>query len=111
MPKFCGIVGYADVIETRPNIWESIITERTYYGDVIRNTKRTENSGNLNDDINVNCQISIVADAYAYDHYFKIKYVIWQNSKWKVTTVDPSQRPRILLTLGGVYNGPDPKVP
>lgn len=111
MAKFCGIVGYEEQVETRPNIFEPKIRERKYYGDVLRNNKLIENSGNLNDDIKVNCLISIVADAYAYDHFFAIKYVTWQNSKWKVTNVDPSQRPRILLTLGGIYNGPEPEIP
>lgn len=110
MAKFYGVVGYEEIMETEPNVFEPVITERKYYGDVIKNTKQLENSGNLNDDVKLNCIISIVADAYAYDHFFAIKYVIWQNSKWKVTYADPSQRPRIFLTLGGVYNGPDPKI-
>lgn len=111
MAKFCGIVGYEEQVETRPNIFEPKIRERKYYGDILRNNKLIENSGNLNDDIKVNCLISIVADAYAYDHFFAIKYVTWQKSKWKVTNVDPSQRHRILLTLGGMYNGPEPEIP
>lgn len=108
MARFCGIVGYAETKETRPLIWEDRIIERKYYGDVVKNKKRTENSGNVNDDIVLSNAISIIADAYAYDHFFAIKYVIWQNSKWKVTEVEVS-RPRLILTLGGIYNGPTPE--
>lgn len=102
--KFFGTVGYVETLELRPNIYEPVTTERQYYGDVLRNTKRTEASQWLNDDITVNNLISIVADEYAYGHFFAIKYVVWQNSKWKVTNVEVS-RPRLILTLGGVYNG------
>lgn len=102
--KFFGTVGYVETQETRPNIHEEAATERQYYGDVLRNVKRTEGSQWLNDDVNVNNLISIVADEYAYGHFFAIRYVIWEGSKWKVTNVEVS-RPRLILTLGGVYNG------
>lgn len=102
--KFFGTVGYVETMELRPNIYEEVKTERKYYGDVLRNVKRNENGQNLNDNINVNNLISIVADEYAYGHFFAIRYVIWQNSKWKVTNVEVS-RPRLILTIGGVYNG------
>lgn len=104
MSKFCGIVGYAESKEVRPYIWEDEITERMHYGDVLKNRNRNTNSGNVNDDITLDNQISIVADAYAYAHCSAIKYVVWQNSKWKVTSVEVA-RPRLILTLGGVYNG------
>lgn len=102
--KFFGVVGYVCTEERRPNIHEDVVIEREYYGDVLRNTKRTENGQHLNDDITVNNQISIIADEYAYDHFFAISYVVWQGSKWKVRSVDVS-RPRLILTIGGVYNG------
>lgn len=102
--KFFGTVGYVETMELRPNIYEEVATERQYYGDVLRNTKRNEGGQNLNDNINVNNLISIVADEYAYGHFFAIRYVIWENSKWKVTNVEVS-RPRLILTIGGVYNG------
>lgn len=102
--KFFGTVGYVETMELRPNIYEEVTTERQYYGDVLRNTKRNEGGQNLNDNINVNNLISIVADEYAYGHFFAIRYVIWENSKWKVTNVEVS-RPRLILTIGGVYNG------
>ena len=79
MNKFYGIVGYAETVETEsPGVWVEKITERNYYGDVIRNTRRWETaSGQLNDNLNVNNSISIVADGYAYDHFSEIRYVQW----------------------------------
>lgn len=106
MAKYYGAVGYAETVETAPGVWEADrITERNYYGDVIRNTRRWEKGEGLNDDLNVNNTISIVADAYALNHFFAIRYVSWMGANWKVTNVEV-QPPRLILTIGGVYNGP-----
>lgn len=102
--KFYGKVGYApQQVETSPGIFEEMIVEHTYRGDIIRNTRRLESDNKVNDDITSNNSISIMADAYAYDHFYDMRYVEWQGSKWKVTNVEV-QRPRLLLTLGGIYN-------
>lgn len=102
--KFYGKIGYAESVETSPGVWKEKITEREYYGDIIRNARRLENGEWLNDDINVNNTISIVADAYLYEHFFNIRYVEWMHSRWKVSNVEV-QRPRLVLTIGGLYNG------
>lgn len=104
MAKFYGMVGYAETAETSPGVWTEKITERAYYGDVYRNVRNLQNSGNVNDDINVNNQISIVADPYAFENFHAMRYVIFMDTKWKITSVDV-QYPRLILTLGGVYNG------
>lgn len=103
MAKFYGVIGYAETKETAPGVWREVITERSYYGDVIRNTRRWEGSEHLNDDLNINNLISIVADAYANENFFAIRYITWMGSKWKVTNVEV-QRPRLILTIGGLYN-------
>ena len=107
MAKFYGQVGYGipqrgtgdedDIIRDR-------ITERDYFGDVLRNAKRNDAGSSINDDVKLNNQISIMADAYAWDHYFAIKYVRWMGACWKVTNVEV-QRPRLILTIGDVWNG------
>lgn len=104
MARFCGIVGYIDTKETSPGVWEEIPTEKTYRGDVTKNIKRYDSGENLNDDISLNNTISIIADAYAYQNYFAIRYVEWMGARWKVTSVEV-QRPRLILSVGGVYNG------
>lgn len=103
MTKWYGIVGYAESVKIAPGVWDTKITERQYYGDVIRNLRRLENGEHLNDDINVNNLISIVADEYAYQNFQGIQYVEFMNSLWKVTSVEV-QHPRLILTIGGVYN-------
>lgn len=103
MAKFHGIIGYAETKEKEQGIWTEVITERTYTGDVLRNTKSWENSGYLNDNLNVNNLISIIADAFAYQHFFAIRYIKWMGVMWKVSNVEV-QRPRLILTIGGIYN-------
>lgn len=104
MAKFYGKIGYANTEETTPGVWVEQITERSYYGELVRNTRRLESSNNLNDNINIANEISIVADPYAYSHFHEMRYVEFQGARWKVSNVEVKY-PRLILTLGGVYNG------
>lgn len=105
MAKFYGEIGYGAAVETVPGVWEDSIVEKPYYGDVLRNTRQLTDGDQLNSDISVNNSISVVADAYANEHFFAIRYIKWAGAYWTVTEVEV-QRPRLLLRLGGVYNGP-----
>ena len=104
MRKFYGAVGYIDLVESTPGVWSDSITERYYYGDVTKNTKRQQDGQGLNDDLVVNNIISVIADPYAYQNFHAIKYVEWMGSKWQVNTVEV-RAPRLIMTIGGVYNG------
>ena len=104
MAKYCGNIGFAETVETRPGVWEDKITEYVYYGDLTRNTRRLQSGSNINDNINITNNISIVADPYANKNFHKIRYVEFMGTKWKVSDVEV-QFPRLILTLGDVYNG------
>ena len=105
MAKWFGKVGYAVTEEIEPGDWQEQITEREYFGDVISNRwKRQQTSDQNNDNINLSNVISIVADPFANQHCSNIAYVEYMGTKWKVTDIEP-QFPRLLLTIGGVYNG------
>ena len=105
MAKWYGKVGYSETVETSPGVWAPQDTVREYYGDVIRNTtKWAVNSDSTNDDLTVNSQISIVADPFASNKFHSMKWIEFMGAKWKVTSVEP-QPPRLLLTLGGGWNG------
>lgn len=107
MAKFFGSVGYAETTETVPGVWVDVITERTYVGDVLKNTRRFETGEGLNDDLTINNLVSIIADPFAYLHFHTMKYASWMGVLWKITNIEV-QRPRLILTIGGVYNGPTP---
>lgn len=104
MAKFSGKIGFVEFIETSPGVDTEIAVEKPYVGDVLRNTRKWENGDQINDNLVINNQFSIVADAYATAHYFAMRYVYWMGTRWKITNVEV-QRPRLLLTVGGVYNG------
>ncbi len=104
MNKFYGKIGYAITKETTPGVWVEQIVERSYYGDVIRNIRRLQSSENLNDDINVSNEISIVADAFANQNFHSMRYVEYMGTKWKVSSIEVKY-PRLILSIGGVYNG------
>jgi hypothetical protein len=105
MAKWYGTVGYAEPVQQNSGEWVDDITDRKYSGDVIRNTSRwSTNSDSTNDDLTISNQISIVADEFAYQNFHSMKYVEFMGVKWKITSVDV-QRPRLILMLGGVYNG------
>ena len=109
MARYHGRVGYGESVETAPGVWEDQIVERSYSGDVIRNARNLREGENLNFDLSVQNSISIVADAYANDHFFAIRYVEWAGVLWTVPSVEV-QSPRLLLRLVEVYNGPTPAV-
>ena len=104
MGKFYGQVGYAETTETAPGVWTPGITERNYSGDIIRNTGKWQKGENLNDDITISNVISIVADPFAYQNFHLMRYIKWMGTSWKITNIDV-QRPRLILTIGGIYNG------
>lgn len=107
MRKFFGAIGYGDSVETSPGVWEdTIVEEREYFGDVIRNTRRlTTDSDKVNFDIALSNSIRVVADEFLNEHIHAIRYVRWAGALWIATSVEV-QRPRLILELGGVYNGP-----
>ena len=102
--KWHGVIGYGETTETEPGIWTEHITERVYSGEILRNTRMLQTSGQVNDNINISNSISIISDPYANKNFHSIKYVEFMGTKWKVTNVDV-QYPRLFLSIGGVYNG------
>lgn len=105
MAKFSGMIGYAMPVETSPGVWKDKITERKSYGDVVRCTHQwSSSSDSTNDDLNISNQISIVANPFARKNSHRMKYVVFMGAKWKITSIEV-QHPRLILTIGGVYNG------
>lgn len=104
MAKFYGEIGFAEEMETTPGIWVESIVPRNYYGELIRNTRKLQTSGQVNDNIEVANEISIISDPYANENFHSMRYIKFMGTKWKVTSVEV-QYPRLILTIGGEYNG------
>lgn len=111
MARFFGPVGFGSTVEVRPGVWEDVITEIEYFGDVIRNTRQVrENQESVNNTLSVQNSISIVADENASENVSAIRYVGWAGELWTVSAVEV-ERPRLILRLGEVYHGPTPTTP
>lgn len=102
--KFYGVVAYAITEEVIPGKWKERIVEKQYRGDIIRVSRRLQSADKVNDDIRINNEIRILADAFAYQNFQNIRYVVWMGTKWKVESVTVD-RPRLVLEIGGEYNG------
>jgi hypothetical protein len=107
MARYHGKVGYAETVEESPGVFVDSITERAYFGDIIRNSRRLTEGETVNSAISTGNSISIVADPYAREKFFAIRYVEWMGILWIVSEVEV-QNPRLILTLGEVYHGPTP---
>ncbi len=107
MAKFFGNIGFA-TMSNNYGVFEETVVEKFYRGDILKASRKASPSDTtVHDELTFNMRVSIVLDAYLNDHLFAIRYVDWAGSLWKVTTVE-IERPRLLLTIGGVYNGPRP---
>jgi hypothetical protein len=106
MAKFYGNIGFGTEVEepVGSGNWVLDVVVRPYYGDVHKNSRRLQSIGQLNDDITITNEISIIADQFAYEHFSTIRYVEFMGTKWKISNATV-ERPRLILTLGGVYNG------
>lgn len=109
MTRFFGKVGYGNTVENANSVHDLVITERSYQGDVLRPAVRYSQDDKVNSDKSLGNEISIVADGYANNHIFAIRYVEWRGARWEVTNVTEAS-PRLILRLGGVYTGPPPTV-
>jgi hypothetical protein len=94
MGKFYGEIGYAETVETTPGVWQESITEKSYFGDVLRDTSKMRDGKHLNDDLVIDNRLSIVADPYAYAKFHSMRYVKWMGTAWKITNIEV-QRPRL----------------
>ena len=104
MPKFYGSIGYAISKETAPGVWEEDIIEHQYSGDVYRNTRKLQSGNQVNDNIDISNEISILSDPFANENFHSMRYITYMGAKWKVSSVEV-RYPRLILTVGGLYNG------
>lgn len=103
MAKWYGAIGYVETVETSPGVWKEQITKRNYYGELVRNTSKFQTADQLNDNVNIANEVSIVSDPYANQHFYEMRYIEFWGAKWKITNVEVKY-PRLILTIGGLYN-------
>lgn len=110
MARFHGEIGFLKTVEkdpeNHPGVWVEELVKRNYYGDVLSNSRRWDQNGNLNENLVINNRISIVADSFIKANFGAMKYVKWQGINWKITNAE-IEYPRIILTIGGEYHEPE----
>ena len=110
MNKWYGSIGYSETVEVEPGVYEEQITPKTYYGDIISKVGKFQISSEVIDDKDIAVKLSIVADPYANENFQYMRYVEWMGAKWKITNTEV-RYPRIILSLGGLYNGNSTRTP
>lgn len=105
--KYSGVLGFAYTYEpdpvNRPSIWETYIEERKVKGNILRASFRNEANDQVNDNVVISNQISVIAAPYVLKNMAHIVYATYLGIKWKVTNISVDS-PRLTLTLGGVWN-------
>ena len=101
--RYNGRLGFAITEETAPGVWENIISEKAAKGDILMNNIQYNAQSQLNDEITISNQISIMASSYVLKNWEHIVYATYMRQKWRVSNVKLAF-PRIILTLGGVYS-------
>lgn len=101
--RWYGKIGFEDSVETSPGIWSGIKV-CNYYGNVLSYDRSLQLSDSVNGKVTISAKISIVADEYAQNHFHLMKYIEFMGANWDVSRVEV-QHPRLILTLGGEYNG------
>lgn len=105
MSRWSGVIAYHEVTQQAPGIWsdQGQIVEKPYKGDLIRKSYRLENGSDINDGVRLNNEIKVLGDQYAFDNIENMVYITCKGSKWEISSVDATRRPRLTITLGGIY--------
>lgn len=105
MAKFRGTIGFViDDVEVSPGIYKTEIIERTYTGDIYRDSKRmTDSSSTTNQSVSLSISFNFLTDNFAIDYLYAMSYLIFRGKKWSISTLE-LKYPRMEITLGGLYN-------
>jgi len=110
MARFCGKIGFGTTAEVTPGRWKDVIVEHKFFGDVLRNDINTETGEKATPDFTFTNRISIVAAHDALKRRKQIRYIEFEGDLWHIESIEVQGR-RLILSLGGVYNGPTATAP
>ena len=106
MAKYYGEIGFIETVNDGHGVWkETVVAKRNYSGDVLANSRRWQGENQVNDNLQINNKLSIVADPYAYEHFYYMRFAKWHGAYWEITNIEV-EYPRLILTIGGLYEGP-----
>lgn len=103
--KISAWIGFEITEEVNRGKFMPKSVERRYAGEVLKMYgNRSQTTDQVNDEIGVSNRLSIVADPFAYHNFQTMKYIEWMGALWCIKDVEV-QPPRLILSIGGVYNG------
>lgn len=112
MAKYSGKLGlvYPDA-ETAPGIWApEKVEEVSVKGDTLNLSKSySPSSQSINDDLTLSKRVSIIASSDLIADTASMRYLTYLGQRWKIVEID-FQRPRLIFTLGGIWNGRIPDI-
>ena len=104
MARFSGPIGInRGTVETAPGIIKRNIVEVEVTGEVRQLKFRWPEAG-MRDGLKAQHVLSVVTPEDSEIDLTEAVYIGWQGRKWSVTSIQ-YKRPRVELTLGGLYNG------
>ena len=112
--KYYGNAGFRlKDVEVEPDVYEPQLVVKRVRGNVISSRYLRDQNGDKStiDNIRITNQISLVADQFFMKHISNLLYMEYQGVKWKVESFDVSRAPRVIVDLGGVYNGQENAYP
>lgn len=110
MARFSGKIGYAKSVESTEyeGVWADTVEEKQHYGDIIKDFRRYQYDGQLNENLNISNKFSVVVNDYLNANMHQMKYVVYRGTRWDIISFE-LMYPRVILSIGGVYNGPIPE--
>ena len=109
MSKYVGLIGFVHNEEIEPGIYEDIVIEKKYRGDITKNYQKFAVGNTISGEVQITNQFSILGNKFAFDHVSDIRYLEWRGNRWVVDSID-IEYPRLILTVGGLYNGPQARI-
>lgn len=105
MSRFWGYIGInKGIVESgTPGVVEYEI-ERVRVSGEIRNARLSWPNANARERLSAQHVLSLITPEDSDIDYNGVVYVEWHNTQWAVTAIQYN-RPRLELTMGGLYNG------
>lgn len=104
MAKYAGNVCYVTEVESPPGVWRKEETVVRMYGDILRTASVFQGAERINKNITLQNRISLLANSIGMSNFYNIQWIEYLGTKWEVTLIDIVS-PRIIVTLGGIWNG------
>jgi hypothetical protein len=104
MTKFRGNIGLnRGPVESDPGIFSQVIEDVEVTGEMLNLGLGWQGVG-MQDSLSAKHILSIIIPEEESVEFNEVVYVEWHSRRWNVTSIE-YKRPRINLTLGGLYNG------